>query len=51
MPYRRWCCALILVAILVGLGAHDVYVAGQVYQRALAAGRGHRVRLRHDEER
>lgn len=39
-----------IMAVLVGLGAHDVYVAGQVYQRAIAAGRGQRVRLRHSEE-
>jgi ornithine cyclodeaminase/alanine dehydrogenase-like protein (mu-crystallin family) len=39
-----------LMAVLVGLGAHDVYVAGQVYQRALAAGHGQRVRLRRSEE-
>ncbi|MBU0606859.1 MAG: ornithine cyclodeaminase family protein [Armatimonadetes bacterium] len=37
-----------LLAVLVGLGAHDVYIAGQVYRRALAAGRGHRVCLRHE---
>ena len=35
-----------IMAVLVGLGAHDVYVAGQVYQRALAAGVGLKVRLR-----
>lgn len=35
-----------LLAVLVGLGAHDVYVAGQVYRRALAAGVGQRVCLR-----
>jgi alanine dehydrogenase len=40
-----------LMAVLVGLGAHDVYIAGQVYQRALAAGRGLKVRLRQEEER
>ncbi len=39
-----------ILAVLVGLGAHDVYVAGQVYQRAIAAGRGQRVCLRHAEE-
>lgn len=39
-----------IMAVLVGLGAHDVYIAGQVYQRALAAGRGRRVCLRHSEE-
>ena len=39
-----------VLAVLVGLGAHDVYVAGQVYQRALHAGIGHRVRLRDGEE-
>jgi len=39
-----------ILAVLVGLGAHDVYVAGQVYQRALHAGAGHRVRLRDGEE-
>lgn len=39
-----------LMAVLVGLGAHDVYVAGQVYQRAIAAGVGQRVCLRHSEE-
>ena len=38
-----------ILAVLVGLGAHDVYVAGQVYQRALAAGVGQRVRLRQEE--
>ncbi|MEI6502302.1 MAG: ornithine cyclodeaminase family protein, partial [Armatimonadota bacterium] len=37
-----------LMAVLVGLGAHDVYVAGQVYQRAIATGVGQRVRLRHN---
>ncbi len=37
-----------IVAVLVGLGAHDVYIGGQVYQRALAAGCGRRVCLRHD---
>jgi ornithine cyclodeaminase/alanine dehydrogenase-like protein (mu-crystallin family) len=37
-----------IMAVLVGLGAHDVYVAGQVYQRAIAAGCGQRVRLRHE---
>ena len=37
-----------IMAVLVGLGAHDVYVAGQVYQRALAAGCGQRVCLRHE---
>ncbi|MCE5237412.1 ornithine cyclodeaminase family protein [bacterium] len=37
-----------ILAVLVGLGAHDVYIAGQVYRRAVAAGRGHRVCLRHD---
>lgn len=35
-----------IMAVLVGLGAHDVYVAGQVYQRAKAAGVGLKVRLR-----
>ena len=40
-----------LLAVLVGLGAHDVYIAGQVYHRAIAAGLGQRVCLRHDEER
>jgi len=39
-----------VLGVLVGLGAHDVYVAGQVYQRALATGRGQRVRLRQDGE-
>jgi ornithine cyclodeaminase/alanine dehydrogenase len=39
-----------IMAVLVGLGAHDVYVAGQVYHRALASGRGQRVCLRHSEE-
>ena len=39
-----------IMAVLVGLGAHDVYVAGQVYQRALAAGVGQCIRLRHNEE-
>lgn len=39
-----------IMAVLVGLGAHDVYVAGQVYQRALAAGIGQKVCLRHEEE-
>jgi alanine dehydrogenase len=39
-----------IMAVLVGLGAHDVYVAGQVYQRAIAAGCGQRVCLRHTEE-
>ena len=38
-----------ILAVLVGLGAHDVYVAGQVYQRALAAGVGQRVCLRHED--
>ncbi len=37
-----------ILGVLVGLGAHDVYIAGQVYQRALAAGRGQRVCLRND---
>ncbi|MCE5215384.1 ornithine cyclodeaminase family protein [bacterium] len=39
-----------ILAVLVGLGAHDVYVAGQVYQRALAAGCGQRIRLRQGKE-
>ena len=39
-----------IMAVLVGLGAHDVYIAGQVYQRAIATGRGQRVCLRHSEE-
>ncbi|MHB8995320.1 MAG: ornithine cyclodeaminase family protein [Armatimonadota bacterium] len=39
-----------IMAVLVGLGAHDVYVAGQVYQRALAAGGGQKVCLRHGED-
>lgn len=34
-----------IVCVLVGLGAHDVYIAGEVYKRALAAGAGQRVRL------
>ena len=35
-----------ILAVLVGLGAHDVYVAGQVYARALSAGTGQRILLR-----
>jgi alanine dehydrogenase len=38
-----------ILAVLVGLGAHDVFVAGEVYQRALAAGLGERVCLRHTD--
>ncbi len=40
-----------ILAVLVGLGAHDVYVAGQVYHRALAAGCGQKFRLRQGKER
>jgi ornithine cyclodeaminase/alanine dehydrogenase len=38
-----------ILAVLVGLGAHDVYLAGEVYRRALAAGSGQRVRLQHGD--
>jgi len=38
-----------VLAVLVGLGAHDVYIAGQVYERALSEGVGQRVCLRQSE--
>jgi len=37
-----------IMAVLVGLGAHDVFIAGQVYKRAVARGVGQRVCLRQD---
>ena len=37
-----------ILAVLVGLGAHDVFIAGQVYTRALAQGVGQRVCLTGD---
>ncbi len=35
-----------ILCVLVGLGAHDVFIAGQVYQRAVERGLGQKVRLR-----
>lgn len=34
-----------ILAVLVGLGAHDVFIAGQVYKKALAKGLGQKVWL------
>lgn len=34
-----------ILAVLVGLGAHDVFIAAQVYHRAVRKGVGQRVRL------
>lgn len=38
-----------ILAVLVGLGAHDVFVAGHVYKRAVAKGLGQEVCLTQDE--
>ena len=34
-----------ILAVLVGLGAHDVFIAGQVYKKAIEKGLGQTIQL------